>query len=53
MSLDRFAIARKWPAQHPDRIKRMRALLEKQVAEGRSTPGAPQSNDVPVRIDKP
>lgn len=40
-------------AQHPDRIKRMRALLEKQVAEGRSTPGAPQSNDVPVRIDKP
>jgi len=29
------------------------ALLEKQVADGRSTPGAPQTNDVPVRINKP
>jgi len=39
--------------QNPERVKRMMALLEKQVADGRSTPGAPQTNDVPVRINKP
>jgi arylsulfatase A-like enzyme len=38
---------------HPDRVLRMRAALEKAVAEGRTTPGAPQTNDVPVKIDKP
>jgi hypothetical protein len=33
-------------------IASMTKLLEKYVAEGRSTPGAPQKNDVPVDIWK-
>ena len=32
----------------PEVVKRLMALLEKQVADGRTTPGAPQPNDVPV-----
>jgi hypothetical protein len=27
----------------------MKALLEKLITDGRSTPGVPQKNDVPVR----
>jgi arylsulfatase A-like enzyme len=36
-------------AEHPDVVKRLTALLGEYVAEGRSTPGARQHND--VRID--
>ncbi len=39
-------------AEHPEIVARLRRLLEKYVAEGRSTAGAPQPNDRPVRIEK-
>ena len=35
-------------AQQPERVAAMMSLLERLVADGRSTPGAPQANDVPV-----
>ncbi len=35
-------------AEHPDVIKRLTAQLDAIVANGRSTPGAPQENDVAV-----
>ena len=35
-------------AQQPERVAAMMSLLEKLVADGRSTPGTPQANDVPV-----
>ncbi len=38
--------------QHPELVKRLRDALEKQVADGRSTPGMIRSNDVPVAIYK-
>ena len=34
------------------KVREMLALLEKLVADGRSTPGAPQKNDVPVDLWK-
>lgn len=37
---------------HPDIVSRLRALLQKYVDEGRSTPGTRQKNDVPVEIIK-
>ncbi len=36
----------------PETVARLTALLEKYVADGRSTPGATQSNDATVRIVK-
>ena len=39
-------------AEHPERVKAMVALLKELVADGRSTPGPKQSNDVPVDIWK-
>ncbi len=39
-------------AQHPQRVQRLLQLLEQQVAEGRTRPGPPQKNDVPVDIWK-
>ena len=39
-------------AEHPERVKTMLALLKQLVADGRSTPGAPQANDVPVDVWK-
>ncbi|HPA18485.1 MAG TPA: arylsulfatase [Verrucomicrobiae bacterium] len=36
-------------AEQPARVAEMRALLEKLIIDGRSTPGAPQANDVDVR----
>jgi len=36
-------------AQQPERVAEMRALLEKVITAGRSTPGQPQPNDVKVR----
>lgn len=38
--------------QHPEVVARLTKLLEKHVAEGRSTPGAPQKNDVEVDVVK-
>jgi arylsulfatase A len=38
--------------KYPEVVARLTNLLEKYVAEGRSTPGAPQKNDVPVKIRK-
>lgn len=37
--------------KHPEIVQRLRAQLEKYVAEGRSTPGAPQKNDGEVRLE--
>jgi len=37
---------------HPEVVERLTALLEKYVADGRSTPGEKQSNDVPVELRK-
>ncbi len=39
-------------AAHPEVVARLTKLLEKYVADGRSTPGAPQKNDRPVNIWK-
>lgn len=39
--------------QQPERVKKMRAMLEEQVVRGRSTPGPDQVNDVKIDIDKP
>ncbi len=36
-------------AAQPDRVAKMEELLEKIIANGRSTPGQPQQNDVNVR----
>jgi len=36
-------------AAQPERVEKMKALLEKLITEGRSTPGAAQKNDVPVK----
>ena len=40
-------------AAHPDVVARLTALLDRYVADGRSTPGAPQANTEPVQLDKP
>ena len=39
-------------ADHTEVIDRLTRLLEKYVADGRSTPGAPQKNDVPIELWK-
>lgn len=39
-------------ASHPEIVQRLTQLLEQWVANGRSTPGAPQQNDVEVDIWK-
>lgn len=35
--------------QHPERVTELKALLEKLISDGRSTPGALQANDVEVK----
>ena len=37
----------------PEIVDRLTKLLEKYVTDGRTTPGAPQPNDVPIEIRKP
>jgi hypothetical protein len=37
-------------AQHPEIVARLTKLLEKYIAEGRSTPGKPQPNTGPVLL---
>ena len=39
-------------ARHPEEVKRLTALVEKFVADGRTTPGEKQKNDVTVQILK-
>ena len=39
-------------AQQPAVVARLTTLLERYVEAGRSTPGMPQRNDVPVNIYK-
>ena len=36
-------------ASMPEKVGEMKALLEKLIIDGRSTPGAQQSNDVQVK----
>jgi len=36
-------------AKYPERVEELRSLMAKLVADGRSTPGAPQKNDTVVR----
>jgi len=40
-------------AEHPEIVARLTKRLEKIIADGRSTPGSPQENAVPVVIRKP
>jgi arylsulfatase A len=40
-------------SQHPDVVARLTRLLEKYVADGRSTPGPPRKNDGRVVLRKP
>ena len=35
-------------AKQPEIVRELRALLQRYIREGRSTPGKPQANDVPV-----
>ncbi|MEI6536662.1 MAG: arylsulfatase [Verrucomicrobiaceae bacterium] len=39
-------------AGHPDVVERLTEILEKQIANGRSTPGAKQANDVAIDVTK-
>jgi arylsulfatase A-like enzyme len=39
-------------AEHPEKVRDLLTLLEKMVAEGRSTPGPLRTNDVPVDLWK-
>jgi arylsulfatase A len=39
-------------AGHPEIVARLRGLLEGYIAEGRSTPGPKQTNDLPVNLTK-
>ena len=39
--------------QHPELVARLTGLLEKYVADGRSTPGRPRKNDGKVVLRKP
>ncbi|HQU46221.1 MAG TPA: arylsulfatase [Pirellulales bacterium] len=36
--------------EHPEVVERLTALLDKYVADGRSTPGTPQPNTTPVQV---
>lgn len=37
---------------HPDEVKRLTTMMERFIAEGRSTPGPAQKNDVAIRLVK-
>ncbi len=39
-------------AEHPEIVARLTRLLEKYVADGRSTPGRPQQNEVAIKLWK-
>jgi arylsulfatase A-like enzyme len=38
-------------ATHPEVVDRLAALMRKHIADGRSTPGAPQKNESPLSVD--
>ncbi|HYG73736.1 MAG TPA: arylsulfatase [Planctomycetota bacterium] len=40
-------------ADKPEIVEKLRALLQKYIDDGRSTPGKPQANDVPVKMILP
>lgn len=40
-------------AEHPDIVARLKKLLDQQIADGRSTPGAKQTNDAKIVVMKP
>jgi arylsulfatase A-like enzyme len=40
-------------ATHPEIVERLATLMRKQIANGRSTPGAAQKNDSPLSVDAP
>lgn len=39
--------------KHPERVARMKAMMEKDISNGRSTPGEPRKNDVEVKRYRP
>jgi acetyl esterase/lipase len=45
--------SRNLAAERPEEVRRLTGLMEKMVADGRSTPGAKQTNDVLVTIVRP
>lgn len=47
-----LAESRNLYAEHPDEVERLTRLLERIIADGRSTPGAKQANDAPIQIRK-
>ncbi len=47
------AEAKNRQAEEPEVVSRLTRLLERYVADGRSTPGAPQTNTTPVMIRRP
>ena len=38
-------------AAHPEIVNRLKARLRSEIANGRSTPGAKQANDVAIKIE--
>jgi arylsulfatase A-like enzyme len=48
-----IAETRNAQADHPDVVARLSQLLDRIIANGRSTPGTPQKNDVPIVVKKP
>lgn len=38
-------------ASNPETVERLATLMRKQIADGRSTPGAPQKNDSPLSVN--
>ena len=48
-----IAEAKNVQAKNPAVVARLKALLERYVADGRSTPGPKQANDVAVKLIKP
>ncbi len=40
-------------ATNPETVERLTTLMRKQIADGRSTPGAAQKNDSPLTVDAP
>jgi hypothetical protein len=45
---DDLGESRNLAAKNPKQVERMKALLEKLIVQGRSTPGPKQKNDVKV-----
>ena len=37
---------------HPEKVSELRALLDQQVSQGRTSPGEKQANDVEITVNK-